>query len=288
MIKKKPGPRGPIDPKILELRKYTKRPKVKIEFKTHAEAAKERAEGRLPARKGARGAKTVEESAPEILPFDATLAYVFRAAGGRQTAINAARLAMESEPRLIKFLYAYDTANFDDQRNFRLEDLCTLAEISPDEFLAAIIPALWRRNVDIGKLIAAINHPKIVEATIKTAQTPHGVQDRKMLHDHMGFLPLPKGQTINVDNSQRTLIAGGKVVEDVATPGLPSFEECGKEMIQVLHGGASATTIGGIKTLPPPTKSQEIKELQGESTPPSPEPSPEPNSEIIEAELVQP
>jgi hypothetical protein len=98
--------------------------------------------------------------------------------------------------------------------------------------------------VDISKLIAAVHHPEIVEATIQAAKGPFGMPDRKMLHDHMGFLPLPKGQTINIDASSKTLVAGGKVMIEDATIGLPSFEQDAIEGAQVIRGDAAMGKVG--------------------------------------------
>jgi hypothetical protein len=43
------------------------------------------------------------------------------------------------------------------------------------------------------------NHPAVVQTTIKQALKPRGDRDRKMVHDAVGFLPTPKGSTINLN-----------------------------------------------------------------------------------------
>jgi len=180
-------------------------------------------------------------NAPVVLPFDATLAYVFRAAGGKETAINAARMLTETDERFKRFVLAYDSATERDKGNLILEDLCAAADIPPDEFLGLVIPALYRRNIDTGKLIAAVNHPKIVEATIQAAQGQYGMPDRKMLLDHAGFLPQSKGFQVNIDSRNQTLSigsGGGKPgVEDTSLPGLPSFEQDAIEGTTALRKG---------------------------------------------------
>lgn len=201
-----------------------------------------------------RGKKSHEEASPSVLPFESSLAYVFRSAGGKETAIAAARL-IEDDERFKKLLYAYDTSTERDKSAIRLEDLCAAADITPDAFLGIVISALWKRNVDIGKLLAAMAHPRVVEATIDGAMRPQGVMDRKMMHDHIGFLPIPKGQVINVDNSSKTLVAGSKV-EQISGPGLPTFEEDGLIHSPVIRGRLNTPDL---KQLPEGTKGQVVK-----------------------------
>jgi len=191
------------------------------------------------------------------------LAYAFKGAGGKESCIEAARLIQDQDERIKRFVYAYDSASETDKAALVLEDLCSAADIPADELLGLIIPALWKRNVDISKLIAAVHHPEIVEATIQAAKSPFGMPDRKMLHDHMGFLPLPKGQTINIDASRKTLVAGGKVMIEDGAPGLPSFEQDAIEGAQVIRGDAAMGKVGQ-KVLGPA------------------------KSEVLEAEIVSP
>lgn len=180
-------------------------------------------------------------SAPrlESLPFEATLAYAFRGAGGKATAIEAARLVQHEDIRFQRLVTAYDSQTESDRLHCRLETLCEAAEILPDEFLSIVIPALWKRGVDIGKLIAAVNHPRVVEATAEAAMGKFGMPDRKMLLDAAGFLPIPKGQQINIDLSHKTLNSGNQ--REVSGVGLPSFEVDGIDGVHAIRGDASST-----------------------------------------------
>lgn len=191
------------------------------------------------------------ERTPEVLPFEATLAYVFRNSGGKETAINAARLLIETDPRFKRLVYAYDSASEIDKKSIRLEDLCAAAEVTPDEFLGLTVPALWKRNTDMGRMLAAVSHPQIVETSIQMAKTPFGIKDRAMIFEHTGFLPTKSGPQINIDNSRKTLNVGKGQVEDTGAPALPSFEE---DMGQI----AGVVRDPNQKALPTATKEQEI------------------------------
>lgn len=237
-----------VDPSVAKKKKIPpKRAAGLSKKKTDGEEAGERAGKKL-------GRPLDSTKAPEILPFEATLAYVFRNSGGKETAINAARLLTEADERFRRFVYAYDTASEIDKKSIRLEDLCGAADITPDEFLSKTVPALWKRNMDMGRMIAAISHPDIVEASIRSATKAgtFGAPDRKMLFEATGFLPTKNGPTINIDNSKKTLNVGGNQVEDTGAPALPSFEE----EINLL---AEVTRDPRSKLLAPPTEEQIIE-----------------------------
>jgi len=48
----------------------------------------------------------------------------------------------------------------------------------------------------ISILVAALNMPAIVAASVKQALTPDGTGDRNMLFQHAGFLPTPRGKQL--------------------------------------------------------------------------------------------
>jgi hypothetical protein len=191
---------------------------------------------------------------PAILPFENTLAYAFRHAGGKETAINAARLLVDVNIKFKRFVFAYDSASNTDKQSIVLEDLCRAADMSPGEFLAEAIPALWNRSADIAKITAAIAHPRVVEATIDQSMSPFGTQEKKMLLEASGFLPTKSG--ITIDNRHQTLIANrGGSVEMGNIPGLPSFEDDGIEASRAIRGDASMSSVSAPKAISAPAES---------------------------------
>ncbi len=191
---------------------------------------------------------------PAPIPFENTLAFAFRSSGGKLTAINGARLV--DDERYRKLVWAFDTATDRDKDYVSLEDLCQAAEIPPDEFLGTVISSMYKRNIDIGKLTAMASHVKVVEATIQSATIPGpmGMPDRKMLLDHVGFLP-KAGPGININMDSRTqVVSNGGSVEVSKTKGLPSFEDDGK----LIHEAVRASERINL-ALPAP---EEIKEAE--------------------------
>jgi hypothetical protein len=79
----------------------------------------------------------------------------------------------------------------------------------------------WGLNA--GNIFAALQHPKIVEASVKRALKPDGMIDRRMQFLHSGFLPKVGDATFNISahaESESQAAARAAVV----TPGLPPFE----------------------------------------------------------------
>jgi hypothetical protein len=222
-----------------------------------------------PAEKAARKLRNGSRP-PEILPFAATLAYVFRDSGGVETAIEGAKLvAEEGDERFIRLIHAWDTLTKTDKEKVRLEDLLAAAELTSKAFLGAVIPALYQRNMDISRLLVSTSHSRVVGATIDNALNPRGVMDRKMIHDVVGFLPQPKGNTFIVDQRQLT-VGGGEVKAVEEAPmrtQLPSFEQSGIELMTAIRGDAGVGTIG----------SRDQKRIE----------APKPKEEVLEAEIVQ-
>ena len=220
----------------------------------------------LSAQAGAEGAanranKILGESpkAPEVMPFEATLAFAFRAVGGKKTAIEGARLVEADDVRFKRLVYAYDNLSPHDQETIRLEDLCLAAEITPDFFVGLVVPALWRRNVDIGKLIGGMAIAPVLEATAARAQGAFGMPDAKMIFDMNGMLPTSKGINIAIDNSKKTVNVG-KGVEGINSPGMPTFEASVLQSTQAIRGDASVTQLGAQKQHLLPSAPEDIIE----------------------------
>lgn len=125
-------------------------------------------------------------------------------------------------------------ANFD--------DVCAAAQVRPSELLAMVTFYTLEAQRDMGNVLAGLAHPSIVRQTIKSARRIAGkhahiaLRDREMLHQHRGFVPIPRTAVVNV-NASATATAASQARADQAAaasaPGMPSFAE---EMRQVGAG----------------------------------------------------
>ncbi len=160
-------------------------------------------------------------NSPPRLPFKGTLASAsLRIKGGKAVMVGYASM-VEDDKRFQVLVEQFSRLSRDEQAHTRLEDLCAAAEITPGEFLGKVTQVAFEQNTDLSNLIAAVHQPDIVAYTIKQAKRPKGHQDRRMLFQHAGFLPTPKGAEIHILNalSARASAKGDE------KGGLPTFEE---------------------------------------------------------------
>jgi hypothetical protein len=125
-----------------------------------------------------------------------------------------ARLCEDESIKAV--VHRWDTLSRYDQRRVSLEELCEAVGIRPGKLLGSVVEAAYDFNLDVGNLVAAVAHPRIVQTSIDRALTPDGVEDRRMHFQHTGYLPPPKGTVIN-----NRVIAAAQSVSN----GLPSFTE---------------------------------------------------------------
>lgn len=83
-----------------------------------------------------------------------------------------------------------------------VEAICVSEGISPPRLLGVLTEAAVIQTRFASELLAAASQPAVVEATVVNAQLPRGDKDRKMLHQHSGFLPVPKTQFINMPGAK--------------------------------------------------------------------------------------
>lgn len=112
-------------------------------------------------------------------------------------AVEAIRFS--NETAAIEFLDVYDSLPIGDRQYLSIEAICLKAEIAPSAFLGAVFMACKDLRGKESALIAINSHPQVLKDTIRFASEPGGDRDRKMLHEATGFLPTPKGGSINVN-----------------------------------------------------------------------------------------
>ncbi len=108
--------------------------------------------------------------------------------------INAMRFSMHDET-IAAFLKKYDSIPVGDRRRVPWEAIALAAKLDIHRLTGAILFALQAASVNTVKVIALTAHPGVMQKTIDFARLPGGTQDRKTLHQGLGFLPTPKGPT---------------------------------------------------------------------------------------------
>lgn len=81
-----------------------------------------------------------------------------------------------------------------------IEAYCLAVGADSTEILELITRTVAKITRQTSAILAAVNHPAIVEKTVEMALTDDGIEDRRDLHKATGFLPTPRGSqtTVNV------------------------------------------------------------------------------------------
>lgn len=173
------------------------------------------------------------------LPFKGTLKYAASMLpGGKTTFLEYARLSVD--PKVKELIHRWDTLSHSQKARVTLDDLCIAVDVPPVDLLKEVAGIAFSMNVDISNLIAAIHQPRVVDRTIKAAMRADGVDDRRMLHQHSGFLPAPRGAQINVSTTvSAQAAAAAKNTVQGEESGLPDFENDAAQTVSALRGDES-------------------------------------------------
>ncbi len=146
------------------------------------------------------------------------------------------------EPEARKILAARERVSDSLASILPFEAFCVAAGVTTKKAFAVISGEVMDQSAKASALIARSKHPEVVQYTIDQALTPAGAQERKMLHQSAGFLPMAKGAVnmfgnVSIDNSVKT--------QNVAV--LPPVEDGVKRMAdrfgEMLVVEAAAETI---------------------------------------------
>jgi hypothetical protein len=78
-----------------------------------------------------------------------------------------------------------------------MEAFCLSAGVPTLKFLSLVVVEALTRNADISKLIASAAHPNVTEKTVEMA-LDGDLAAAKLLHQHAGFLPMPKNSVVQI------------------------------------------------------------------------------------------
>lgn len=143
--------------------------------------------------------------------------FISRMPGGWQRALEYLRASDLPEAR--HFISKYDNMLLPQfvRRLLPIEAFAVAASISPTRLWGVIVESARIFEGGLGSLTAAAAHTRVVQASIDSAVTPEGLEDRAHQLKHMNFLPMPKGSQVNVNVSAsaaaQTQVAQATVVD---------------------------------------------------------------------------
>lgn len=145
--------------------------------------------------------------------------------GGRErfvSLVSAAVLERCEESR--KWMIVYADLCQSDRVVVSFDDVCAAAGVRPSRLMAEVVSVAMDLGRDVGNLVAALTHPKVVAAGVAAATHKDGIEDRKMLFQHQGFIPVAKNTIqINNSNSSHASANAQAAAQASADPSIPRF-----------------------------------------------------------------
>jgi hypothetical protein len=116
---------------------------------------------------------------------------------GLDNFIEMTRLARTNDPRAARFMDAWDALDASEQQARGAADVvCARLGLVPIELLRVVAEAVYSFSMSVAQMKATLALPSIVARSVEVALTDKGVADRRMLFQHAGFLPTPKGSQV--------------------------------------------------------------------------------------------
>lgn len=94
-------------------------------------------------------------------------------------------------------MQVYDETPVCDRKQISFEAVALKSRANIAELLGAMMLSFQSYQAQKSAALVMDEHPGLVAASVKFAKKYKGIQDRKMLHEAVRFLPTPKGQSFN-------------------------------------------------------------------------------------------
>jgi hypothetical protein len=127
------------------------------------------------------------------------------------------------DQRYHRLLDLWTTTHPTDKAVLFPEDFLFIADIAPADFIGEVARMSFRLSVDAGVLMAAEAHSEILKTSLEAAKMPVGVKDREWHLKSAGYIPLPKGVNLLIQNNAPPSGSGQQPNGGGATA-LPIFE----------------------------------------------------------------
>jgi hypothetical protein len=136
--------------------------------------------------------------------------------GSVTAAIKVMRFSDDED--IVKFLKTYDAIPVGDLPSVPLEAIILASRVPTKSLIGAILFTFKAVQGHKSALMAIAKHPEVLAKRIEYAMLPGGLGDRDKLDLALGFLPSPKGASINLNFGQRAS-------ESKENPSLPDDDD---------------------------------------------------------------
>lgn len=135
---------------------------------------------------------------------------------GEEAAIEALRC--DDSDEALKFIQKYDSIPPSDLGHFRLEEIAAICGINTRTLIQTLTGALYTQSQEAAKVLVLVNQPKVTQKTIDMALTDRGEKDREFFLRGTGFLPVPKGAQITINQQNNTMAAAPQLQSESRVP----------------------------------------------------------------------
>jgi len=175
-----------------------------------------------PLAKSETGTALVPANRPEVVSNGPIATLARQLEGGKFTFMDLAQLAPEIDPKVAPVIEGWNKLTEDAKKKTNLDEVCRKLKMDPFHFLAVVAEAAIKFRDNASVIMAGLSLPNIVEKSVAVGLTDEGWRDRRMMMQHSGFLPAPKGATF-VNTFAARLEANQEV--NTQSSALPSFEK---------------------------------------------------------------
>lgn len=148
--------------------------------------------------------------------------------GGRDRFVQFVQYAaLDNHPAAVAWFAVYADLTPTERDLVSFDDICVAAGVRPSDLMSLVVKTAMEYGRDVGNLVAAATHPKIVAKAAESAQRIDGdyaelaFRDRQALFQHHNFLPLPRGVQVNVNANASASAQAAAAAK--AEPTMPSF-----------------------------------------------------------------
>jgi hypothetical protein len=151
---------------------------------------------------------------------------------GRQKFLEAVYLAALNEDKgAVAFWRIWEDLTESEQKIVAFDEVALLAGVAAHELMSSAVGAAMLLGSRTSEMVYATMQPNVVRQMMKSAMRIGGkhaqiaMLDRHKALQHGAFLPVPHGQTINVNATSKADAKAAAAAEANTHPSVPSFLE---------------------------------------------------------------
>lgn len=152
--------------------------------------------------------------------------------GGRQRFLEVVyQAAQNGDPDAVKWITVFADLRPYEQAKVSFDDICAASGVRPSDLMAIAVSTAMEFGEDVGNLVAASMHPKVVRQMAKSAMRIGGanaeiaLKDRIALMQHSRFLPIPRNASMHVNVNASSSANAAAAAKATTEPSVPSFAE---------------------------------------------------------------